>query len=80
MNYKQIIMNHGKISIRSFSGFAPSTEASSRTQEKTSGAKDIGPRILNIFSESNLYDDLKFPPKIGGFYEFRSSIKKMTLM
>ena len=57
MNYKQIIMNHEKISIRGFSGFAPSTEASSRTQEKTSGAKDIGPRILNIFSESNLYDD-----------------------
>ena len=80
MNYKQIIMNHEKISIRGFSGFAPNTEASSRTQEKTSGAKDIGPRILNISSESNLYDDLKFPPKIGDFYEFRSSIKKMTLM
>ena len=57
MNYKQIIMNHEKISIRGFPGFASSTEASSRTQEKTSGAKDIGPRILNIFSESNLYDD-----------------------
>ena len=58
-----------KISIRGFPGFASSTEASSRTQEKTSGAKDIGPRvkfiILNIFSESNLYDDLKFPPKIA---------------
>ena len=27
-------MNHGKISIRGFPGFAPSTEASSRTQEK----------------------------------------------
>ena len=26
-------------------------------KKKTSGAKDIGPRILNIFSESNLYDD-----------------------
>ena len=58
-----------KISIRGFPGFASSTEASSRTQEKTSGAKNIGPRvkfiILNIFSESNLYDDLKFPPKIA---------------
>ena len=78
-------MNHEKISIRGFPGFAPSTETSSRTQEKTSGAKDIGPRvkfiILNIFSESNLYDDLNFPPKIGGgFYKFLSSIKKMTLM
>ena len=63
-------MNHEKISIRGFPGFAPSTEASSRTQEKASGAKDIGPRvkfiILNIFPESNLYDDLKFPPKLGG--------------
>ena len=66
-----------KISIRGFPGFAPSTEASSRTQEKTSGAKDIGPRvkfiILNIFSESNLYDDLKFSPKIAflfrGYYD-----------
>ena len=57
-----------KISIRGFLGFASSTEASSRTQEKTSDAKDIGPRvkfiILNIFSEPNLYDDLKFPAKI----------------
>ena len=39
-------------------------------KKKTSGAKDIGPRvkfiILNIFSESNLHDDPKFPPKIGG--------------
>ena len=64
----------------------------SRSQEKTPGAKDIGPRvkfiILNIFSESNLYDDLKFPPKIeggggvggGGFYKFRISIKKMIMM
>ena len=92
MNYKQIIMNHEKISVRGFSGFAPSTEASSRTQEKTSGAKDIGPRILNIFSEikslrrsytaihSHTQPYLKFPPKIGGFYKFRSSIKKMTLL
>ena len=69
MNHAQITMNHEKISIRGFPGFAPSTEASSRTQEKTAGAKDIGPRvkfiILNIFSESKLYDDLKFPAKIG---------------
>ena len=77
MNYKQIIMNHEKISIRGFSGFAPNTEASSRTQEKTSGAKDIGPRILNIFSESNLYDDLKFPPKIvGAFMNFVARLKR----
>ena len=66
MTHEQIIMNHEKISIRGFPGFAPSTETSSRTQGKTSGAKNIGPRvkfiILNIFSESNLYGDLKFPP------------------
>ena len=57
-----------KISIRGFPGFAPRTETSSRTQEKTSGSKGICPRvkfiILNIFSETDLYDYLKFPPKI----------------
>ena len=74
-------MNHEKISIRGLPGFASSTEASSRTQEKASGAKDIGPRvkfiILNIFSELNLYDDLNFPPKIGGaFINFLARLKR----